>query len=389
MDQYTDEQLFSMSDEELEAAFRTARANGATAEEAVSDFEDVDGSEEVVDLEQPVTDSDDDTSSEDDAVKATEEDSKTEETEAEEAVETDDEKTDKVDDTEKTKEQTANSDDEVITVKADGQEYHFSLKEMKEQFGKVFGQAMNYTKKMQAIKPYRKAIDALETAGVGYDDLNLMIDALKGNKDALATVLKRTGTDALELESAEVQQYKPKDYGRGELELDIKDIVEEISSDKEYVVTQSILQRQWDNASREKFVEDPKLIKALHIDVKTGMFDTINPIKEKLKLYDGARKSDLEYYMDASRQYADNVTRYEQQVAERKRAEKEAADAEARRLSEAKAKQARIEADREASAKRKAAVPTKKTTQQSKQIDYLDMSDESFEAWYKTIQEQQ
>ena len=280
MDQYTDEQLFSMSDEELEAAFRTARANGVTAEESVSDFEEVEGSEEVVDLEQPVTDSDDDTSSEDDVVETTEEDSKTEETEAEEAVDADEEKTDEVDDAKKTKEQAADSDEEVITVKADGQEYHFSLKEMKEQFGKVFGQAMNYTKKMQAIKPYRKAIDALETAGVGYDDLNLMIDALKGNKDALATVLKRTGTDALELESAEVQQYKPKDYGRGELELDIKDIVEEISSDKEYVVTQSILQRQWDNASREKFVEDPKLIKALHIDVKTGMFDTINPIKE-------------------------------------------------------------------------------------------------------------
>ena len=255
---------------------------------------------------------------------------------------------------------------------------------MKQQFGKVFGQAMDYTKKMQQIKPWRKTIDAIEQAKLEQDDVNLMIDVLKGDKDAIATVLKRTGVDALDLD-VENTNYVAKDYGRNDTELTIKDIVDEISADKEYAVTHNVLEKQWDDKSREAFVEDPSLIKLLHVDVKSGMFDKVAPIANKMKVYDGGSKSDLDYYKIAAQQYFEGQRDQElkTQAAEQTKMADEA------RLGEVKAKQAKQAEVKKASVKRKAAAPTKKASGTKKATDYLDDSDEAFEDWYKSLQDSQ
>ena len=168
---------------------------------------------------------------------------------------------------------------------------------------------------------------------------------------------------------------------------EIKEIVDEIANDKEYVVTQSILQRQWDDKSRLEFAKDPSLIKALHIDVKTGMYDTINPIAQKMKIYEGAQRSDLEYYKLAANEYFDMLEKENARSVERQREEAERSAAEARRLQSVKEKQMKAEAERKIAEKRKAAAPTKKVV--SRAIDVIDDSDEAFEDWYNKLQEQQ
>ena len=384
---YTDDDLYEMSDEELAAAFKEAKANGVTVEDSEPDEFETDESDVEIDLEQPENeDSDDDASLETTEEDAKEEASEAADVESDETTEEADENVD-ADADKKVDDKQPVQDDEVLTFKADGQDYHFTVKEMKEQFGKVFGQAMNYTKKMQALKPHRKTIDALESANVSYEDLNLMIDVLKGNKDALAAVMKRTGIDALDIDTEDVKPYVPMDYGRDEHELEIKEIVDEIANDKEYVVTQSILQRQWDDKSRLEFAKDPSLIKALHIDVKTGMYDTINPIAQKMKIYEGAKRSDLEYYKLAANEYFDMLEKENARSVERQREETERSAAEARRLQSVKEKQMKAEAERKIAEKRKAAAPTKKVV--SRAIDVIDDSDEAFEEWYNKLQEQQ
>lgn len=374
----TDQQLWEMSDEELEAAYREAKMNGVSVEDSVDESSDDD---EEINLEQPETDSDDDDASSDEEVEvAGTKDSTEVESDADEVAETEEEQTEVAETETETEEQPA-GDDEELTFRADGQDYKFTVREMKEQFGRVFGQAMNYTKKMQALKPYRQTIDALDSAKLSYEDVNLMIDALKGNKDALSTVIKRAGVDALELDTEQSKPYVPRDYGRNETELEIKDIIDEISVDREYVTTHHILEKQWDDKSRMEFVKDPSLIKALHVDVKSGMYDTINPIAQKMKLYDGAKQSDLEYYKMAASKYFEDTAQNEQRVNEQRRQEAERVAAEARRVSEVKAKQREAEAAREAASKRKAATLTKKVTTGSKSLSFDD-SDEAFEDWY-------
>ena len=381
----SDNEINDLSDAELEAAFKSAKAEiGSTV--TITNEPDVDYDDEVDELEQPNVDSDDDTSANEEDEEEVEDDSDTENEDADESAETEDEQTDN---TEKQSDEVVQPTQEILKVKANGQDYEFTLDEMKSQFGSIFAKAQDYTKKTQALKEYRKTIDIVQNAGLSDNDLNLFADVLKGDKDAIAAVLKRTGVDALDLDTENVN-YAPKNYGRNDTELAIKDIVDDISADKEYVITHNILEKQWDSKSREKFIEDPNMIKGLHIDVKSGLYDKLNPIMQKLKIYDGATRSDLDYYFMAHKQFIDSQrdASSKAEKAELARVENQAKVAEAEKVSTVKAKMAQQTATKEASVKRKAAAPTKKAVGTSK-INYLndDPSDDEVEEWFKNIKQ--
>lgn len=375
----TDEQMFNLSDEELERAFLEARAQDNSPE---TDIENVEyDSEETIDLEQPEMDSDDDLVVDD--VADTEIEADSEETEG-----TPDEVP------EVTEEQTEENDEEVAPdvtetpvhkFKANGKEYTFTPEEMMTQFPKIFGQAMDYTKKTQALKPWRKTIDAIESANLSHDQINLMIDVFKGDKNAIAEVMRRTGVDALDLDT-ENNVYTPKDYGRDDTALAIKDIVDEISSDKEFSITQQILNKEWDDRSFSELARDPELIRLLHIDVKSGTYDKVQPIAEKLKVFDRGRQSDLEYYKQAAGEYFREVNESQRraQAIEEQRQFMEAKAARQAELERVRTTQAKQEAVRTQAVARKAAAPTKSNAGTKKTVtDYLDESDEAYDDWYK------
>ena len=382
-----DNDINELSDAELEAAFKAAKAEAGapvTIEDTLVD--DVDDNDEVDELEQPNVDSDDDTSADKEDKEEVEEDSETEEDNLDEGAKADKEQPKA---TEDKSDEVVQPTQEILKVKANGQEYEFTLDEMKSQFGSIFAKAQDYTKKTQALKEYRKTIDIVQNAGISDNDLNLFADVLKGDKEAIATILKRTGVDALDLDVENVN-YAPKNYGRNDTELAIKDIVDEISADKEYVITHNVLEKQWDSRSREKFIENPNMIKGLHIDIKSGLFDKLNPIMQKLKIYDGGSRSDLDYYYMAHDQYKSSelLAASNAEKAELARVENQAKTVQANKVDEVKAKIAQQTATKDASVKRKAAAPTKKTAGTSK-INYLndDPSDEELDEWYKNIKQ--
>jgi hypothetical protein len=396
---------YDMSDEELEAAFREAKSqeDEAPVEEESSGEEEIieeeveetdDDVEEEIDeeLEQPVDDedSDDDASlddeeedeSEEDA-EETEEDTPDGETDEDEAETTEDEE-------ESEKEEQPVQTTEKLAFKANGRDYEFTVDEMKQQFGRVFGQAMDYTKKMQAIKPYRKRLDALEQAEISDEDLNLMIDVLKGDKGALTEVVKRTGIDTLDLDTEGESKYVAKDYGRDDTTLAIKDVIDEISADEEYSITHKVLSSDWDESSWEEMTKDPELIRLLHVDVKSGMYDKVQPIADKLKLFNrGGKKTDLEYYKEAAGIYFQEEAQEKAKAEAAEQARMEAEKAEEARLKEVKTKQAKQKTVKKEAIKRKAAAPTKKGSGTKQHTNYLDDSDEAFEEWYKNLQDSQ
>ena len=248
---------------------------------------------------------------------------------------------------------------------------------------------MDYTKKMQTIKPWRKTIDAIEGAKLSHDDVGLMIDVLKGDKDAITEVLKRTGTDTLELDTEADSNYVAKDYGRDDSALAINDIVDDISQDPEYATTHSILSKEWDQRSWDTITENPEMIRLLHTDVKSGMYKTLQPIAEKLKVYDGGKRPDLDYYKEAAQQHFSNTAKqdaYNQRQATREQAQEDT-QAEQARVDNAKAQSSKRTATKQASAKRKAAAPTKSVGAKSDVTDYLDDSDEGFDEWYNKLQD--
>ncbi len=369
----TEEQMWAMSDDDLEKMYLEVRADDQSP--------DLDVEDDEVNMEQPVEDSDDNGTEIVELDEGGEEPAEAEE--SDEIAEVDEEPTEEPEDDKIEEVQEVQK----FKFKANGKEYEFTEDEMKNQFPKVFGQAMDYTRKTQAMKPWRKTIDAIEQAKLGHEDVNLMIDVLRGDKQAIAEVMKRTGVDALDLDT-ENSKYVPKDYGRDDTALAIKDVIDEISGDREYDITHKVLSRDWDEASFREMTKDPELIKQLHVDVKSGMFGKVQPIAEKMKLYDGSKQSDLDYYKMAAVEYfreQDEIQRRadaieQQRAAQLAKQEKQSEIARVRA-----AEQARVKTVEKVEL-RKAAAPIKASAGTKKVVDYLDVSDEAFEEWYQKME---
>ncbi len=305
-----------------------------------------DETEEVAELEQP-----EDTDDTEDSIDSTEDNEDNEDTEE------DSEESKPTDVEDKSKDV---SDNGTHKVKANGMEFDFTTEELKA----LAPKAMDYTKKMQEIAPWRKTISALKEQGIGETDVNLMIDVLKGDKNAIAEVLKRTQVDPLDLDTDSKAQYMPNNYGKDERSLAIEDVVSEISSDVEYAATVKVVDEVWDDASRDVLVSNPSMIKGLHNDIKEGIYSKVAPLAEKLKVLDGGRKSALDYYVEAGRQY------FAQQAS-------------TQQMQEVKVPDVRQTEIKEMANKRKAASPTKANAGKRDVIDYLDDNDEEYDEWYK------
>lgn len=403
-----EEDLYDMSDEELEAAFKAAKAEEASPETEIEEesnpvvddsdteeTEEFDSSDEELDENGSEHPEDDQDSDHDASVDESDDDEPAEETETEEEGDPDEEPETEEEETAEGEESEEEDAQPVQSYKfkANGKEYEFTREEMEEQFPRIFGQAMDYTRKMQTIKPWRKTIDALEQAKLSHEDINLAIDVLKGDKDAIAEVLKRTGTDTLDL-NVDESNYVAKDYGRDDTTLAIKDVIDSISKDPEFATTHNILEKGWDDASWKALSSDPEKIRLLHVDVKSGMYDRLQPLAEKLKVYDGGKKSDLDYYIQAAQNYYRQQEEREAYEAEQQRilaenkARQEARQKDQERLDSVKAKSVARDATKKASVKRKAAAPTSNGLGKPDVVDYLNSTDEDFEDWYKNLQEE-
>lgn len=403
-----EDDLWDMSDDDLEAAFKEAQASEQSPDTDIEhqEFDASEISDEEVTLDDEVTEEEIDNGPEqpedelEDSGHDTSDEPETDVAAEEDDTETDEETPDEDSDEDEvpSSDEAEDDDEEERPVqphkfRANGKDYEFSSEEIVDQFPRIFGQAMDYTKKMQTIKPWRKTIDAIEGAELNHDDVSLMIDVLKGDKDAITEVLKRTGTDTLDLDTDADSTYVAKDYGRDDSALAINDVVNDISRDVEYATTHNILSKDWDEKSWSTMADNPEMIRLLHTDVKSGMYDTLQPIAEKLKVFDGSKQSDIDYYKEAAQQHFAKVAEQEayngRQAAKQATMDtkKAAAEAESKRLVDVKAKSQQRSATKQASAKRKAAAPTKNAGASRDVVDYLDGSNEAFDDWYKKLQD--
>jgi len=373
---YTEEELFDMDDSQLAEAMAAERAAMDSPE---TDYEEKQEPEpemveetEEEEVEQPEEESADPEEGHDSETPDEEE-----EPTAEEVEDNSEAEEDEVTKPEVTEQQAAAI--EKLRAKANGQEFEFTPEEALKQFPKVFAQAANYTQKMQAIAPYRKMISALEEEKLTEDDMNLMIDALKGNKDAITSLVKRADVDVLDLDLEKESDYVPTSYGRAESELRVQEVIDEIAADKEFAITQHVVADQWDDQSRDVFAQNPELIKELHVDVVNGTFDKVSPMAMKMKVLDGAKKPDIEYYIEAGKQYHMQARAAELQRQEALQAQQ--------KLEQVQAKQQERVQVKEAAPKRKAATIPRKRVSTPKVTDYLDETDEAFDEWYKNLQE--
>lgn len=255
-----------------------------------------------------------------------------------------------------TPESVATTPDTLYKIKANGKEFEMTLDELKQTASK----GMDYLKKTTALKPYRTMIAAMEENKVSPEDINLLIDLKKGNKEAIAKLIKENEVDVYDL--PEANDYKPQEYRQSETALEMKEVLSTISKDAEFSRTSEIY-AAFDEQTKAFLNEDPSRIVGLHNDVKTGVFDKVLPLAEKKAVIDGYNAPFLQYYLQAGQEIlnANNrpiQTEQKQYVPPENRANKIAAGLPSSR-------------------------GDKKTV-----IDYLDeeISDEDFKEWYSKLQ---
>ena len=263
---------------------------------------------------------------------------------------------------------------DLLKFRANGKDFEFSQEEILGQFETVFGQAMDYTQKMQQIAPYRKMISALESQGVNSDQLNLAIDALKGDKAALQKIMATHKIESFDLETDDDSPaYQPNEYGKDETALEIQDVTSKIEHDEEYKITVDVIDNQWDQDSRVTIAQNPSMIQGLHNDIKTGVYDKVAPVAMKMKVLDGNTKSDIEYYMLAGQRLIEEKKTASKQTVDDLNKPAQTVDSEF------------DEASSEGKRKR-AATSTRARADRKSVIDYLDDDDEAYDAWYKKLQ---
>jgi hypothetical protein len=119
------------------------------------------------------------------------------------------------------------------------------------------------------------------------------------------------------------------------------------------------------------------------------MYDKVEPIASKLKVYDGGRRSNLEYYQEAAKIY-DNEQRASQSNTSIQAEQQAQQQAEAVKQAELQRVNADIvarNAEKERSKKRQSAAIPAKGAGTKATTDYLDDSDEGFEEWYAALQD--
>lgn len=363
VEELTEEDIMSNDLDPLEAINQIRRDEGVDEEDLMVDDSEAASQEDA-------------TAEEDDGSKELDEFDKEQETDEEEAEADAEADSDAEEDPNK---ETSAEEAEVKIHKfsANGQDFEFTEEEMVEQFASVFGKAADYTNKTKALAPYRKMVSALESEDITTEQLNLAIDALKGNKDALQELLKRGDVDALDIDTDAEEAYQPKVFGKTDVQIDIEEVTKNISGDEEYPMTVNVIDQQWDDDSREALSSNPEMIQGLHNDIKSGMYAKVAPIAMKMQVTDRNAKSSLEYYMLAGQQ----ILEAEQESGATEESGK-AKDEKAQTVDE-KFDKASSEANRKRSSS-----STRQRSDRKGVIDYLDDdNDEEFDAWYKKTME--
>ena len=401
--EYTEDQLYAMDDDELEKVVAETRAeqgndmtdNPAPDEDVIEDeiTEPEDGAEEEIDdeiadeLEQQEADPDEGEINDSDETDDTQEKGD-EEAEDDEPIDTEAE--DDSLDAEDNKAEAEEAKDEpaisTYKIKANGAELDLTNEELI----RLAPKALDYTKKMQEIAPHRKNISIMVDNGISTEDLNLLAAMKEGNIEAFGRMSKIAGIDVLDVDTETSADFVPREYGRSTEQLNIDEVTSTISNDKEYEITQRVVDQQWDDKSREYFRGKPSDLAVLHSDIKEGRHGDINNRAMKLRMLDnGPAKSDVEYYMEAGHQYyADKEAVDMNARAESERVAVDNAAKEKTRADVAIAKAAKVKAKatKDAANSRKNAATTKKVAGTKNVIDYLDDSDEAYDEWYKKLQ---
>lgn len=134
----------------------------------------------------------------------------------------------------------------------------------------------NYNKKMAAMKPHLKVIKMLDNNGLLEEGkLSYLIDLDKKNPQAIAKLLKESGVDPLDVDVEKATEYKPNTYTVDDREVELDQVLEEISESPKFQDTLETINTKWDAASKQTLVSNPRAIAVINEHMENGIYAQI------------------------------------------------------------------------------------------------------------------
>lgn len=174
---------------------------------------------------------------------------------------------------------------------------------------------VNYTQKMQQIAPFRRVAETLKNNNIDEYTLNFLIDLKNGNKDAIASLLKKNNYDSMDYDSENADKYTPNNHMASDQAVSVGEIMEDIEPNKEKI--SDIVFNKWDKQSQKVLAENPQLLRLLNQEIELGRFDAIQNQVEQYKMFGrNGNLSDIQLYSNLAAAYEEAEREYRQEQAQ-------------------------------------------------------------------------
>ena len=172
-----------------------------------------------------------------------------------------------------------------------------------------FKKGMNYTQKMQEIAPHRKDMNLMMENGLTTADLNLLVEAKGGNKEALAKLLDDAKVDPLDIETEDSKDYTPQDYSKEVPNVEMEQLKSEILANTEYApVVEDALQKMPEDMY-DLVAGDTRSMNALYKDIQSNLYQKVMPEVIKQQALYGKTEPTLDTYMKVAKGFMSESAR--------------------------------------------------------------------------------
>lgn len=141
----------------------------------------------------------------------------------------------------------------------------------------------NYTKKMQAISQYKKTIMMLQNNNIDEDKLSFLIDLDKKNPEAIKKLLIDADINPYDIDTSEAPEYKQGNHKISDEEAAFTTTLEDLQQVQGGNETIRVI-NSWDQASKDVLWTNPEIMKIIHQQRESGVYNQIANEIERQKM---------------------------------------------------------------------------------------------------------
>lgn len=142
----------------------------------------------------------------------------------------------------------------------------------------------NFTKKMQEIQPHRKMLMMLDNNGLLDEGrLSFLIDLDKKDPEAIKKLIKESGINPMDIDVESEPAYQAGNHRVTDEAVNFNSVLSDLSSNPEGKETLQLINREWDQASKEALWKEPGVMTIIHDQRTTGMYAVIQTEVDRLR----------------------------------------------------------------------------------------------------------